>query len=365
METIDKSLFEVKNFIENVIRPFHIQARASSIDLNQNISTEAITTMIYGDRNKLTLVLRNLLSNALKFTRTASERNVSVTVERYISGIHATATVLPVQNDIEEDPEGRGSRDRGSRRSGSRSRSSSHMMSLMSPSVSSSSPKYLKICVTDTGAGIKEIALRRDSFHISRLLPPSSSSQDHPHEIRSTSRSRNEGHSNDHHHHRSLTESRTEDVILENTHEIEDVWTDALSWLRWRRFGSELISLILLAWDQCWVQQMRLELDRFGIKEKNRNEEEKSTGSGIINIQRQASDHNHEYFITLPEEKKEENSKNNEQHNEITKTLPKDYWEAANDNEGRRRQPGSPDSDEMETEEHDGMSTGSLSEEAK
>ena len=78
-----------------------IQAREGGIDLQLVIAPDTLAvlehSMLSGDRSKLALVLRNLLSNALKFTKTALVREVRVAVECYASPSYFTDVPEPRQ----------------------------------------------------------------------------------------------------------------------------------------------------------------------------------------------------------------------------------------------------------------------------
>ena len=78
-----------------------IQAREGGIDLQLVIAPDSLSVLqhsvLNGDRSKLALVLRNLLSNALKFTKTALVREVRVTVECYASPSYFTDVPEPRQ----------------------------------------------------------------------------------------------------------------------------------------------------------------------------------------------------------------------------------------------------------------------------
>ena len=100
---LDRSVIRVKSFIEDCMKPFYLQARQGNINLelmycsfeeekdeeegegslqprlnsNLNYLDEAF---LYVDRRKLSIVLRNMLSNALKFVLTSSVRNITVRV---------------------------------------------------------------------------------------------------------------------------------------------------------------------------------------------------------------------------------------------------------------------------------------------
>eukprot|EP01041_Mallomonas_annulata_P008104 gene8104-16639_t len=85
IQTTDRSLFEFNVFMLEAVRPFYLQAREGDISLSVNPIPEIIQNLnslyLFADKNKLTIVIRNLLSNALKFTRSSAIRSVSVNID--------------------------------------------------------------------------------------------------------------------------------------------------------------------------------------------------------------------------------------------------------------------------------------------
>eukprot|EP01041_Mallomonas_annulata_P007889 gene7889-16148_t len=69
---LDKTVFGVNKFIKECLRPFYLQAEANNVQLVTIFDelTDSNDLMISADEHKLSQVLRNLMSNALKFTQT-------------------------------------------------------------------------------------------------------------------------------------------------------------------------------------------------------------------------------------------------------------------------------------------------------
>lgn len=66
-EQPDKETFHPGRVIENVLHPFRTLADKKGLGLT--VETEGVNTMVEGDRLRLTQILNNLLTNAVKFTR--------------------------------------------------------------------------------------------------------------------------------------------------------------------------------------------------------------------------------------------------------------------------------------------------------
>lgn len=63
-------------FLKGMVMSFESLATMNSIKLNLNYSTDEL--MMYFEREKLDTILKNLLSNAFKFTPNGNEISVSV-----------------------------------------------------------------------------------------------------------------------------------------------------------------------------------------------------------------------------------------------------------------------------------------------
>jgi len=81
LQKLYKSEFAILPFIQDTVQQFSLQAREGSINLTVDVSDDCIAVLrgstLHADRNKLTVVMRNLLSNALKFSKSAAKRNSS------------------------------------------------------------------------------------------------------------------------------------------------------------------------------------------------------------------------------------------------------------------------------------------------
>ena len=77
---LDLSKFTVMSFIERTLRPFSVQAVEGGIELYTVYSTRFQESYqgleVLADKNKVSLVIRNMVSNALKFTKMAERDKV-------------------------------------------------------------------------------------------------------------------------------------------------------------------------------------------------------------------------------------------------------------------------------------------------
>mmetsp|Transcript_26755 Transcript_26755/g.26995 ORF Transcript_26755/g.26995 Transcript_26755/m.26995 type:complete len:805 (-) Transcript_26755:241-2655(-) len=78
--TLEMNEFHVKDFIKECIRPFYMQATANDITLTLTFAppTDDDELVIYADKHKLSQVMRNLLSNAMKFTPSKGDVSLKV-----------------------------------------------------------------------------------------------------------------------------------------------------------------------------------------------------------------------------------------------------------------------------------------------
>ena len=88
---LDLTTFPLCIFLDRIIYPFNIQAKESDIELKVIYSEEIITLnyelCLYADRSKITQVIRNLISNSLKFTKKSNNhKRVTVYVDCTGSG---------------------------------------------------------------------------------------------------------------------------------------------------------------------------------------------------------------------------------------------------------------------------------------
>lgn len=70
--------FDLTELVNNIIQLFSLNAKDKQIALNNNLSE---SLMVYADKNTIQLVVRNLLSNALKFCRQNDTITVSASIE--------------------------------------------------------------------------------------------------------------------------------------------------------------------------------------------------------------------------------------------------------------------------------------------
>lgn len=82
--TIDKTRIMMKVLLDKNIRPFHLHANEKNIDLRVNYDVESDFDMrqayVMGDQYKLSQVVRNLMSNGLKFTNHGGVVTVTIGV---------------------------------------------------------------------------------------------------------------------------------------------------------------------------------------------------------------------------------------------------------------------------------------------
>eukprot|EP01041_Mallomonas_annulata_P001511 gene1511-biopygen724 len=81
---VEKAQFDAMNLIEETIHPFQIQARRSKITLKVTRMCLDIENgreiILDADRNKISQIIRNLVSNGLKFTPPGGTVDVTVYV---------------------------------------------------------------------------------------------------------------------------------------------------------------------------------------------------------------------------------------------------------------------------------------------
>eukprot|EP00607_Mallomonas_marina_P009307 CAMPEP_0182418152 /NCGR_PEP_ID=MMETSP1167-20130531/2617_1 /TAXON_ID=2988 /ORGANISM="Mallomonas Sp, Strain CCMP3275" /LENGTH=493 /DNA_ID=CAMNT_0024592187 /DNA_START=733 /DNA_END=2214 /DNA_ORIENTATION=- len=87
VETLNKTSFAIKVFIEETLQPFYLLSKEACISLRlhfpEGVEERLAHLRLHADRSKLALVLRNLFSNAIKFTKgvDSSHRTVTVLVD--------------------------------------------------------------------------------------------------------------------------------------------------------------------------------------------------------------------------------------------------------------------------------------------
>lgn len=85
--TLNKSIVNISVLVETVMRPFRVQAKYHQITLELQNELGAVC-FIDGDEYKLTQVLRNLISNALKFSKSQSTVVVTLTASCHQVYVH-------------------------------------------------------------------------------------------------------------------------------------------------------------------------------------------------------------------------------------------------------------------------------------
>lgn len=100
--TLNKSIFFPIQFVQEAMRPFYIQAQEAGIHLTLTIAPKYIADFVSlrmkADRAKATIVIRNMLSNALKFTRKSQIKRVAVYVDCVTETDEIDLVVLPTVN---------------------------------------------------------------------------------------------------------------------------------------------------------------------------------------------------------------------------------------------------------------------------
>jgi len=87
VEKLNKTSFDVKVFIEESLQPFYLLSKEACVSLQLHFTEDAEEKLselcLCADRRKLALVLSNLFSNAIKFTKRveSSQKNVTVLVD--------------------------------------------------------------------------------------------------------------------------------------------------------------------------------------------------------------------------------------------------------------------------------------------
>lgn len=102
---LEKSTVNAMSLIKKTVKPFHIQARRSGVALTIRIAPEdfeALSTLsIHVDTNKIAQVVRNLVSNGLKFTPKGGSVEVEVTMcdsEEIVNGVSCKMVKMSVKD---------------------------------------------------------------------------------------------------------------------------------------------------------------------------------------------------------------------------------------------------------------------------
>lgn len=79
---LNKSVFNLPLLLQNINASFKVKAEQKGLDLKMNIGIQEETLYIDGDQTRLTQILNNLISNAVKFT----DGGGLVTIDIHVSG---------------------------------------------------------------------------------------------------------------------------------------------------------------------------------------------------------------------------------------------------------------------------------------
>ena len=100
--TLEKTSFNLREIIENTLAPFHLKAKEKKIDL-MLVQGGQLPAMIEGDPYRLTQILNNLLSNAMKFTERGSVKLVVKQTQQTEKNIQLEFSVTDTGVGIPED----------------------------------------------------------------------------------------------------------------------------------------------------------------------------------------------------------------------------------------------------------------------
>jgi signal transduction histidine kinase/CheY-like chemotaxis protein len=82
--TLNHAAFNLNQLLENIYTSFRTKAEQKGIDVRLNIDSEYSKIMINGDQNRLTQILNNLISNAVKFTDKAGIVEINITTRSVV-----------------------------------------------------------------------------------------------------------------------------------------------------------------------------------------------------------------------------------------------------------------------------------------